>query len=322
MSETRYGLYLAAQDSMERDPAQLLDEVLEQVRFARDAGLDSVFMGQHFLSAPFQMFQPVPLLARIAAEGGELRIGAGVLLAALLNPVELAENAATLDVISGGRLILAAGLGYREEENRAFGITENRGAVLEQKVLAARRLLEGEAVTDSGPGYEIERSVISVRPLQSPRPPIWMGAVSEVAIRRAARIADAWFLNPIADIDELRAGLNAFADERGSSPAEIPAFRETCIAETDAEAEEIARENLDAKYEAYSRWGMIESWSWDQAPSRFFVGSPERVAAQIREYEECLGPTRLLFRVQWPGFAHEHAMRTLRLLVNEVLPSL
>jgi alkanesulfonate monooxygenase SsuD/methylene tetrahydromethanopterin reductase-like flavin-dependent oxidoreductase (luciferase family) len=322
VNATRYGLYLAAQDSRDRDSALFLEEILEQVRFARDSGFDSVLVGQHFLSSPFQMFQPTPLLGRIAAESGALRIGAGVFLAALLNPVELAENAATLDIISGGRLILAAGLGYRSEENRAFAVTKGRGDVLAQKLDVVRQLLEGEPVTAAGLGYEIDGAEISVRPLQSPRPPIWLGAVAEVAIRRAARIADTWFLNPIADVEELRSGLDAFADERGAPPLEVPAFRETCVAETDAEANAIAREHLDAKYQAYADWGMIENWSWDKAPTRFFVGSPDTVVAQIREYEEWLGVTDLLFRVQWPGFPHARAMQTLHLLTNEVMPRL
>ncbi len=105
-----------------------LAEHLEQVRFVRDAGFHSVFAGQHFLPAPFQMLQPVPLLGRLAAETGDMRVGAGILLLPLLNPVEVAEQAATLDVITGGRFVLGVGLGYRSEETAAFGAPERRAA--------------------------------------------------------------------------------------------------------------------------------------------------------------------------------------------------
>ena len=77
----RYGLYVAAQHPEGANPGRYLSEHLEQVRFARDSGFDSVFAGQHFLSAPFQMLQPTPLLARLAAESGDLTIGSGIFLA-------------------------------------------------------------------------------------------------------------------------------------------------------------------------------------------------------------------------------------------------
>src|SRR3712207_9043867 len=88
----RYGLWVSAQHPEGVNPGRCLGEHLEQVRFVRDNGFDSVFAGQHFLSDPFQMLQPTPLLARIAAESGNLTVGSGVFLAALLNPVELAEQ--------------------------------------------------------------------------------------------------------------------------------------------------------------------------------------------------------------------------------------
>src|SRR3954471_11524910 len=101
----------------------------EQVRLARELGFDDVSAGQHFLSQPYQMLQPVPLLARIAAEAGEMRICSGILLLTLLNPVEVAEHAATLDAIKGGRFVLGLGLGYRQEQNDAFGLPARRLAI-------------------------------------------------------------------------------------------------------------------------------------------------------------------------------------------------
>src|SRR5262245_21025006 len=129
----KVGLFLSAQHPPNADPRRALAEHLEQVRFARDCGFAAIFCGQHFLTEPFQMFQPVPLLAHVAAEAGEMRVGAGILLAALLNPVEVAENVATLDAITDGRFVLGVGLGYRSEENEAFALAERRGDVYAAK---------------------------------------------------------------------------------------------------------------------------------------------------------------------------------------------
>ena len=96
-------------------------EQLEHFRACRDAGFDFVSWGHHWLIDPFQHFQPVPVLARFAAEAGDMDLVTGVLLTPLLNPVQVAEDVATLDHICRGRLIFGIGLGYRAEEFEAAG---------------------------------------------------------------------------------------------------------------------------------------------------------------------------------------------------------
>jgi alkanesulfonate monooxygenase SsuD/methylene tetrahydromethanopterin reductase-like flavin-dependent oxidoreductase (luciferase family) len=298
------------------------------VRFVRDAGFHSVFAGQHFLPAPFQMLQSVPLLARLAAETGDMRVGAGILLLPLLNPVEVAEQAATLDVVTGGRFVLGVGLGYRAEENAAFGVPEGRVRVFREKLDVVRRLLEGEEVTASGHGYRLERASLAPRPVSSPRPPIWMAANGDSAVRRAARLADTWFVNPHAALAEVERQLALFRAERGSEPEELPMLREACVAPTDEEAVAVARPYLARKYEAYVDWGQSDVLpptdtlrrGWEELHAgRFLLGSPETVLQQV-DALRTLGVTELVLRVQWPGLPQRDAMRTLELLAGEVLP--
>lgn len=324
----RFGIFVSAQYPAEEDPATRLTEHLEQVRFVRDAGFDSVFAGQHFLPAPFQMLQPVPLLARLAAETGDMRVGAGILLLPLLNPVEVAEQAATLDIVTGGRFVLGVGLGYRPEENAALGVPERRVRVFREKLDVVRRLLEGEEVTADGHGYRLERARLAPRPVQSPRPPIWMAANGDAAVLRAARLADTWFVNPHAALGEVRRQLSLFRAERGSEPEELPMLREACLAPTDEEAIAVARPYLARKYEAYVNWGQSDvlpptdtlRQEWEALHAgRFLLGSPETVVAQM-EALRTLGITELVLRVQWPGLPQRAAMRTLELLAGEVLP--
>ena len=324
----RFGLFVAAQYPAGEDPAARLEEHLEQVRFVRDAGFHSVFAGQHFLPAPFQMLQPVPLLARLAAETGDMRVGAGILLLPLLNPVEVAEQAATLDVVTGGRFVLGVGLGYRAEENAALGVPDRRVRVFREKLDVVRRLLEGEEVTAEGHGYRLERAGLAPRPVQAPRPPIWMAANGDAAVRRAARLADTWFVNPHAALAEVRRQLSLFRAERRSEPEELPMLREACLAPTDEEAIAVAKPYLARKYEAYVDWGQSDvlpptdtlRQEWDALHAgRFLLGGPETVLAQV-EALRTLGVTELVLRVQWPGLPQRDAMRTLELLASEVLP--
>lgn len=324
----RFGLFVSAQYPAGDDPAIRLAEHVEQVRLVRDAGFSSLFAGQHFLPAPFQMLQPVPLLARLAAESREMRVGAGILLLPLLNPVEVAEHAATLDVVTGGRFVLGVGLGYRAEENAALGVPERRVRVFRDKLDVVRRLLEGEEVTADGHGYRVERARLAPRPVQSPRPPIWMAANGDAAVRRAARLADTWFVNPHAAVAEVERQLALFRAERDSEPEELPMLREACLAATDEEAIAVARPHLAGKYEAYVNWGQSDVLppsdtlrrGWDELhEGRFLLGSPETVLRQVAALS-ALGVTELVLRVQWPGLPQRDAMRTLELLATEVLP--
>jgi alkanesulfonate monooxygenase SsuD/methylene tetrahydromethanopterin reductase-like flavin-dependent oxidoreductase (luciferase family) len=324
----RYGLFVSAQHPADDDPGSRLTEHVEQVRLVREAGFHSIFAGQHFLPDPFQMLQPVPLLGRLAAEAGELRVGAGILLLPLLNPVEVAEEAATLDILTGGRFVLGVGLGYRDVENAAFAVPGDRVRVFREKLDVVRRLLEGEEVTASGDGYRLEGARLAPLPLQRPRPPIWMAANSDAAVRRAARLADTWFVNPHASMAEVERQLALFRAERGSEPEELPMLREACVAPTDEEALAIARPYLAPKYEAYVEWGQSDVLpptdtlrrGWEELRAgRFIVGSPETAAEQIRALA-ALGVTELVLRVQWPGLPQRDVLRTLALLAGEVIP--
>src|SRR5919201_561094 len=113
---------LANQYTLEESMARRIDEVVEQARLGRDLGFDLVALGQHHLAMPYQQPSSVPFLARLAAETGTMRIGILVFLLPLHNPVDLAEQVATLDAISHGRMIVGVGLGYRPEEFEAFGV--------------------------------------------------------------------------------------------------------------------------------------------------------------------------------------------------------
>src|SRR6266508_2853907 len=121
-SPLKFGLIISKQHPPGVSMVERFREHIDQVRAARDAGFDLIVMGQHYLSTPFQEMQTLPSLARLAAEAGSMRVGATVLLLPLHNPVDVAEQVATLDVICEGRFIFGVGLGYRDEEYEAFGI--------------------------------------------------------------------------------------------------------------------------------------------------------------------------------------------------------
>ena len=115
----KIGLYVASQWPPGTDLGPQIGNLADQVRLARRSGFDSLWTAHHLLVAPMQMFQAMPLLARLAAEAEGMIVGPAIFLLPMANPVALAEEVATLDWITGGRFVLAVGMGYRAQEFEA-----------------------------------------------------------------------------------------------------------------------------------------------------------------------------------------------------------
>lgn len=332
----RFGLLVTNQHLPTEPPAERFAETLEQVRLARALGFDLLVFGQHFLATEFQMLQPAVAAARLAAETGTMRLGITIYLLPLLNPVAVAEEAATLDVVTGGRLVFGVGLGYRLVEDRAFGVGPGeRVGRLVRHLDVVKRLWAGEAVSFESPYCRLEGVRAGLRPVQRPHPPIWVAANNDGAVERAAEIGDAWIINPHATLGTIVrqvALYRAALDRLGRPfPAELPMMREALVAPSRAEAWRLARPHLEQKYRAYVQWGqhralprdddMTQAFD-DLARDRFILGDPAECAAEIARCAGLTGATTMLFRVHWPGMPHEVAVRAMRLLAEEVRPRL
>lgn len=332
----RLGLALSAQHPPGEPQAARFADHVEQVRLARAVGFESVWSGQHYLASPFTYFQPIPTLARVAAEADGMRVGTGVILLPLHRPVDIAEQIATLDVITGGRVVFGAGLGYRDDETRAMGLGPGeRVGRLEEGLAVLERLWTGEPVSFEGRHFRLKDARISMPTLQRPRPPIWLAANADAGIRRAARLADAWLMNPHTTDATLERQLALFRETRlalGRPPVtEVPLIKECCLAADRAAAFATARPFLEEKYRAYQAWGQDKALPPGEsmalefdalARGRFLVGDPSSVTDDVARLREKLGITTLIVRVQWPGMAQEAVLRTIRLLGERVLPRL
>jgi len=141
----------------DRHPAVILDEAIEVVRATAQLGFEWVSMGQHWLSYPTVWPAPIPFLARLAPETGAMRIKTSVLLLPLINPVEVAENVATLDHLTHGRPTVGVSIGYRETELAAAGVMRrDRASKLEQSLAVMKRLKQMGvriSIDDFGTGY-------------------------------------------------------------------------------------------------------------------------------------------------------------------------
>ena len=316
----RIGMFTAMQWTPEENPAAVLQALREQVRAARDNGFASLIVGQHVLTGPMGMFQTMPLLGLLTEDAGGMQIGPGVLLLSMMNPVLAAEEAATIDWLSDGNYVLCAGLGYRPEEFQAMGVTmKQRVGRLTEGLELMKRLWTEDSVTHHGKHFHVDEAKASLRPKQSPRPPIWLGGDVEPAVRRAARLGDAWCVAPTLSTDSMLTLLDAFRDERRntgqSEDANCPVIRECFVGRDAAHAREISRGPLLFKYRAYASWGQGETTQGDFdaafddfARGRFLIGEAEQVKDEIQHYAEIAKTDHILLRVQWPGLPHEETL--------------
>ena len=332
----KFGIGLSVQHLPEDSQAARFQEHVEQVRLARAVGFTSVWASQHYLSDPFTYFQPIPTLARVAAEAPGMTLGTGCLLLPLHHPVEIAEQLATLDVITAGRFVFGVGLGYRDVENEAMGLNpKERVGRLVEGLEVIERLWNGEPVTYHGTHFRLREVRISMRPLQQPRPPVWLAANADAGVRRAARLGDTWLMNPHATLSTLERQQALFRSTRRDlgrpAATETPLIKECYVAPEPSTAFAESAAFLDAKYRAYRRWeqdkalppgeSFAESFE-ELARDRFVIGDPAGVAEEIARYRERLGVTTLIFRLQWPGMDQAKVLRSIRLLGEKVLPKL
>jgi probable F420-dependent oxidoreductase len=157
---------------------------------AEALGFHSAWVVEHMFGT-IPALAPVELLTYAAAVTERLRLGAAVLLTALRTPVHTAKSLATLDQLSGGRLIVGVGLGGNPKIYPAFGLTANRRAArFAEGLRLMKRLWTEPAVTADGEFYRLESASLQPGPLQTPHPPLWFGGHHPLALRRAVELGD------------------------------------------------------------------------------------------------------------------------------------
>lgn len=164
--------------------------VAEVAKRATDLGYDSLWVGDG-LATPSAL-EAWTLLSYTAAVSTSVRLGTSVLVMPWRNPVLLAQAAATLDHLSGGRVILGVGIGDPRPADAAFGVAGKRPALFEEQIRLIKRCWEDGAVTWDGEVWRFAGVDVEPKPLQRPGPPIWFGGEGTAALARAARLGDGW----------------------------------------------------------------------------------------------------------------------------------
>jgi alkanesulfonate monooxygenase SsuD/methylene tetrahydromethanopterin reductase-like flavin-dependent oxidoreductase (luciferase family) len=314
-----------------RSDADLYDEMVERCVVAERAGFDSAWVSEHHFLDDGYMPSLLVACAAIAQGTERIEIGTAVMLAPLHDPIRIAEDAATVDLISRGRFILGLGSGWRSEEFDVFEFDpRNRAARMRETV----RVLRGAW----GPGtFEYNGHQVNITPKPARPIPIWLGGFSEPAIRRAGRIADG-FLGSSSGTS----GIAAFAeakrialDARKSPDPFTFALHVPVFASEDGDAWEKVKPHYHYLRWKYPDMGAARGSTQAKSPppldadteqrlrGTIICGHPDDVAAEIATFRDALGEdVHFICRSDFPGMPHDLQLETIELIGTKVLPSL
>jgi len=313
-------------------PEQQFRDVVRIAHAAQDSGFKYIVIGQHFLYGDLRWLQPVPLLARLAAEvNPDVRLATQIMIAPLYHPVMLAEELATLDVVTEGRLIAGLGLGYRAEEFDYLGVPFKQRAGRMDEILELLRLLwTQDEVTFHGKYFTLENVKPHLKPVQDPLP-IWVGAHSLPGAVRAGKFGDGYACPPETPVDEVRERYRVVAEgfaERGKEFIPQPLRRNIMVADTKDDALlEFARV-AQGRYLTYLEKGLDVMANADlknefakAVEDHAVVGSPDEVAEKLVQLVTELPVDPLLIRPQWPTMDADETIAAIQRIGREVLPA-
>ena len=302
------------------------DEILQTAEMGEASGaFDHVWVGDSIMAKP--RMESMVLMSAIAARTRRIKIGVACMASfPSRDPIVLAYQWASLDLLSNGRMILGACMGGRVDqqdhrvEYRNMGIKgSNRAARMEENIEILRRLWMEERVTYEGEFHKLEAAFIEPKPVQTP-PPIWVTSnpglktgkphIIERSLRRVARMGDGWMTtaNPADQFDQLRRSVFKYAADYGRSFDDLPCclYYNININEDREAAFQESKKYLDQYYSiSYSR-EAVENW--------VALGTPEQCIRQLQTYVDA-GATDILLRC--PSWDQKGQFRR---CVEEVLP--
>ena len=315
---------------------------LDLIVLSEVLGYDYAWLTEHHFLDDGYSPSLLPLAAAVATRTSRLRIGTFLVLLPLHNPVRIAEDTATVDLLSNGRFELGVGLGYRVKEFADQGIPHTeRGARLQEGIALVQRLLSGECVTYEGRFNHLHEIEIRPPALQRPHPPLWLGAIAPAAIERAARMGFHFQAVGPSAMDQV---YDAALERHGRNPAEfnIAQLRAMFIAPSRAQAWELAAAPLHYMTRCYVEWfgeaddkpgdqdalaalpsvdEMIARQSFSFFGEEVIVGTPEDARGMLADYVTRGRMTHLVLMTAMPGLAPQHVRDCMQLFARTVLPA-
>ena len=318
----QFGLFGGARTrrSIGLEDSQGYESFIEYVVEADRLGFAQLFMVEHHFTGQGQVSASMTVLAYLAARTRKIRLGTAVVVLPWHNPVLIAEQVATLDLLTGGRVDFGVGKGYRKAEFDGFCIpiaeaTERFDEAME--IIRKAWTVEGR-FSHHGKRWHYENIVVEPEPLQRPHPPLWLAAGSHDSIRRAARDGYNLLLDQLAQVDQIVQRIAIFGEEcervgRAYDPAMVATARPLQMIHHESERAHAyeTRKRVLATIGDLARDKLPDRIEDDTAP---LLGTPEEVIARLRELEAG-GATNILL------VDPNASVANLRAFAREVMPA-
>lgn len=244
----RLGLFGGA-TSTAADPARGYNDYLEFLLEAEALGYHGCFLTEHHFTGWGQVSAPLHMLSYLAARTTRLRLGTAVMVLAWHNPMLLAEQAATVDVLSGGRLDLGIGRGYRHNEFHGFAMdaAEAEARFAESLDVMTRAWTSRERFSHRGQFWRFDDVILEPVPVQSPHPPLWVSAGRDASIRAAAARGLRLLLDQFTPAETIRQRIAVYRDAAGPrfDPSMVAVARDVYIADSAADLEDALLRRAD-----------------------------------------------------------------------------
>ncbi|HEU5094908.1 MAG TPA: LLM class flavin-dependent oxidoreductase [Reyranella sp.] len=318
----QFGLFGGARTrrSIGLEDSQGYESFIEYVVEADRLGFAQLFMVEHHFTGQGQVSASMTVLAYLAARTRKIRLGTAVVVLPWHNPVLIAEQVATLDLLTGGRVDFGVGKGYRKAEFDGFCIpvaeaTERFDEAME--IIRKAWTAEGR-FSHHGKRWHYENIVVEPEPLQRPHPPLWLAAGSHDSIRRAARDGYNLLLDQLAQVDQIVRRIALFREEcerigRPYDPAMVATARPLQMIHHESERAQAyeTRRRVLATIGDLARDKLPDRIEDDTAP---LLGTPEEVIARLKELEAG-GATNILL------VDPNASVANLRAFAREVMPA-
>ncbi len=290
-----------------------IDAIIAYSRRAEQLGFESLWAWDHIILGVrpfFPILDSIVTLTTLAAHTRTIKLGTGILVLPLRNPVVLAKELSSLDQVSKGRLILGLAAGWYAREFDAVGVPfKGRGRIFERNLGILTRLWTEERVTLQVDEFNLRDAVMEPKPAQKPRPPILIGGYAEAVLRRAARMGDGWitYFYTAESFKRNWEKVLRFAEEYGRDPSTLESTNQLaiCVGKSRNEVEAPMRHWLTTEWDT-------ASWS-ESTIEHAIMGSPEECAEQLQQHI-ATGVDRIIL------IPYRYHLEQMERIATEVLP--
>jgi alkanesulfonate monooxygenase SsuD/methylene tetrahydromethanopterin reductase-like flavin-dependent oxidoreductase (luciferase family) len=337
-----FGTFLLMQSPSARSSQEIYSRALDMAQAAEALGFGNVWLAEHHFSTYGYLSRPAQLATYLAARTTTLRVGTAVIVVPLHHPLVVAEEIATLDLLSGGRADIGLGRGYQHYEFERLGLElDTSRARWEESVDVILKAFEGKPFTYDGKLFKIPETSVFPQPVTKPHPPFWVTAQSpesiEATVRRGFNVLTGGFGVPIERMAEFRRLFDRLVSEvKPPHPLQVGVQRAVYVTDTQADARaaaEEARWNMRVTLSLRNHYERVEGGRAIPIPAprepdvddlldRFLViGTPDTCIRQIRRVQEMVGITHFNCSFWFGDLEHPRVLRSMELFAREVMPA-